>query len=72
MDAAERTAIYQETERYLLEQAPLILVSEVDPVRAMQDYIYVDAGNIAGITGAAVNFYYYRIDLDRKAELLGE
>ena len=59
-------------ERYLLEQAPLILVSEVDPVRAMQDYIYVDPDYIAGITGAAVNFYYYRIDLDRKAELLGQ
>lgn len=72
VDAEQRKAIYQETERYLLEQAPLILVSEVDPVRAMQDYIYVDTENIAGITGAAVNFYYYRIDLDRKAELLGK
>ena len=70
LDETDRVKIYQDIEQLLLDEAPAMFVTEIDPVRAFQDYIYVDEDSITGVIGEAVNFYYYRIDLAKKAELL--
>ena len=71
LDEAARNAIYQDIETYILEQACEIFVTELDPFRAVQEYVIVNAEQSSGIIGAAVNMHDARIDLDKKAELLG-
>jgi len=72
LDAAARNLLYQQIEAYILEQAAEIFVTELDPFRAIQEYLIVNEEQSSGIIGAAVNMHDVRIDLDKKAELLNQ
>jgi len=72
LDEAARNLLYQQIEAYILEQAAEIFVTELDPFRAIQEYLIVNENQSSGIIGAAVNMHDVRIDLEKKAEFLGQ